>query len=85
MLGRIDRSDETGNKSIYRRWGIGVFLLPVLLVAFLIGLAITRPNVSAWISEAEQAELVGPGQATGAIPEQAAPPAREVRNTIKAY
>jgi len=84
MHGRFDRSDETSDKSIYRRWGIGIFLLPVLLVAFLIGLAITQPNVSAWISEAEQAELVRSGQATGAIPEQAAPPAREVR-TVKAY
>ena len=84
MHGRFDRSDETGGKSIYRRWGIGVFLLPILLVAFLIGLAITRPNVSAWISEAEQAELVNSVQATGGVPDQAAPPARGVR-TVKAY
>jgi hypothetical protein len=84
MHGRFDRSDETSNKSVYQRWGIGVFLLPVLLVAFLIGLAISKPDVAAWISEAEQAELVGAGQATGAIPEQAAPPAEETR-TVKAY
>lgn len=84
MHGRFDRSDETSETSIYRRWGAGVFLLPVLLVAFLIGLAITKPNVTAWISEAEQAELVSAGQATGAVPEQATPPARETR-TVKAY
>ena len=65
MHGRFDRSDETSDKSIYRRWGIGVFLLPVLLVAFLIGLAVTKPDVSALISDAVQAELVSSGQATG--------------------
>jgi hypothetical protein len=84
MHGRFDRSDETSDKSIYRRWGIGVFLLPVLLVAFLIGLAVTKPDVSALISEAVQAELVSSGQATGGTSEQAAPPAREVR-TVKGY
>ena len=84
MHGRFDRSEETGGKSIYQRWGIGVFLLPVLLVAFLIGLAVTKPDVSVLISDAAQAELVSSGQATGGIPEQAAPPARDVR-TVKAY
>ena len=84
MHGRFDRSDETSDNSIYRRWGIGVFLLPVLLVAFLIGLTVVKPDVTAWISEAVQAELVSKGQATGGIPEQAAPPARDVR-TVKAY
>ena len=84
MHGRFDSSDETGGKSIYRSWGIGVFLLPVLLVAFLIGLAVTKPDVSALISDAVQAELVSSGQATGGTPEQAAPPAREVR-TARAH
>jgi hypothetical protein len=83
MHGRFDRSDETGGKSIYQRWGIGIFLLPVLLVAFLIGLAVTNPDVSVLISDAAQAELVSSGQATG-VPEQAAPPAREV-HTAKAH
>ena len=59
-------------------------LLPVLLVAFLVGLAIAKPNVSGWISEAEQDELVSSGQATGGIPAQGAQPAGEVR-TVKAY
>ena len=84
MHGRFDSSDETNDKSIYRRWGIGVILLPVLLVAFLIGLAVTQPDVSTLISDAAQAELASSGQATGGTPEQAAPPAREVR-TAKAH
>ena len=82
--GRLDKSDETTGNSIYRSWGIGIFVLPVLLVAFLVGLAIAKPNVSGWISEAEQDELVSSGQATGGIPAQGAQPDGEVR-TVKAY
>jgi hypothetical protein len=84
MHGRLDRSDETTDKSLYRSWGIGIFVLPVLLVAFLVVLAIAKPNLSAWISEAEQAQLVGSGRSTGGLPAQAAQPAEEVR-TVKAY
>ena len=84
MHGRSNRSDDTTHKSLYRSFGIGILVLPVLLVAFLVGLALTKPNVSAWISEAEQAELVSSGQATGSVPEQAAPPAREA-SAVKAH
>jgi hypothetical protein len=83
MHGRSNGSDDTTHKSLYRSFGIGILVLPVLLVAFLVGLALTKPNVSAWISEAEQAELVSSGQATGGVPEQAAPPAREA-SAVKA-
>jgi hypothetical protein len=82
--GRFDKSDETTDNSIYRSWGIGIFVLPVLLVAFLVGLAITKPNLSGWISEAEQAGLVSSGQAMGGIPAPGEQPAGEVR-TVKAY
>ena len=84
MHGRFDGSDETTDKSIIRSWGIGIVVLPVLLVAFLVGLAITRPNVSRWISEAEQAAFVTSGQAIGSIPAGGDQPARQVR-TVKAY
>ena len=84
MHGRFDRSDETTDKGIIRSWGIGIVVLPILLVAFLVALAITKPDVSRWISEAEQAEFVASGQATGSIPPEVAQPAREVR-TVKAY
>jgi hypothetical protein len=84
MHGRSDKSGEASDESIRRRWGVGIFVLPVLLVAFLLVLTIAKPNVSAWISETEQAELVSAGQATGAAPEQTVPPAGQVR-TVKAY
>ena len=84
MHSRSDRSGETTDQSIRRSWGIGIVVLPVVLVAFLVGLAIARPNVSRWISEAEQAELVTSGQAMGGIPAETAQPARQVL-TVKAY
>ena len=34
MHGKFDKSGETSDDNIYRRWGVGVFVLPVLLVAF---------------------------------------------------
>jgi hypothetical protein len=84
MRGRFDRSDEATDQSIYRSWGIGIIVLPVVLVALLAGLAITRPDISRWISEAEQAEFVASGQAMGGMPAEAGQPARQVR-TVKAY
>ena len=84
MHGRFDSSDETTDKSISRSFGIGIVVLPIALVALLVGLAITRPDVSRWISEAEQAEFVASGQAIGGLPAEAGQPARQVR-TVKAY
>jgi hypothetical protein len=82
MHDRLDKSNQTTDWTVYQSWGIGIFVLPVLLAAFLAGLAIIRPDVSRWVSESEQAELVGAGLTMGGIPAQVAPPAREVR-TVK--
>ena len=35
MHDRFDKSNETTDGTIYQRWGIGIFVLPVLLAAFL--------------------------------------------------
>ena len=80
MHGSFNKSGETV-KSIYRNWGIGVFALPVLLVALLIGFTIAKPDMSNWISEAAQAEFVGTGSMPEAAPTQ---PAKEIR-TVKAF
>ena len=82
MHGSFDKSGEA-IRSIYRGWGIGVFALPVLVAAILVGLAITRPEVSSWISEAAQAEFVNSGQLQGDNPTQAARPSLEIR-TVRA-
>jgi hypothetical protein len=84
MQDEFDRSGETSDKSITRSFGNGIVVLPVLLVAFLLGLAITRPDVSRWISEAVQAEFVASDQVTGGVPAEVGQPARQVR-TVKAY
>jgi hypothetical protein len=84
MQDEFDRSGETSDKSITRSFGNGIVVLPVLLVAFLLGLAITRPDVSRWISEAVQAEFVASDQVTGGVPPEVGQPARQVR-TVKAY
>ena len=82
MHGSFNKFSETG-KRIYRRWGIGFFALPVLVVIALIGLAITQPAASNWISEAVQAEFAGTNFAPDLAPTQLAPPARETR-TVRA-
>jgi hypothetical protein len=59
--------------------------LAFALLAFaLVGLVMTRPVASNWISEAAQAELTGSNLVTEIAPAQLAKPAMEIR-TVKAY
>jgi hypothetical protein len=83
MHGNFDKSGESNNR-IGRGWGIGFFAMPVLLVIALIGLAVARPDVSIWISEAAQAEFVGTGLVRDVAPTQLAQPG-PVTRTVKAY
>jgi hypothetical protein len=83
MHGSFDRSGDSNNR-IYRSWGIGFFALPVLVVIALTGLAITKPAVSNWISEAVQAEFVDTYLAPDAAPTRLAQPGTVTR-TVKAY
>ncbi len=83
MHGSFDRSGESNNR-ISRSWSIGFFVLPALLVITVIGLAITHPVVSIWISEAVQAEFVDTYLASDAAPTGLAQPGSVIR-TVKAY
>ena len=56
MHGSFDKSGETV-KRVYVSWGIGLFVLPMLILGILVGMAITQPDFSRWISEAAQAEF----------------------------
>ena len=78
MHGSFEPPRETRDNGIYRRWGIGFLALPVLLAVALIGLAITHPTASNWISEAVQAEFASTGLAPEAAPTQLARPARGI-------
>jgi hypothetical protein len=83
MHGSFDKPGETGNR-MYRRWGIGVFALPVLVVIALIGLVMTEPEASRWISEAVQAEFAGADFQPVTAPMQLAKPAGKIL-AVKTY
>ena len=88
MHGSLDNQpndSKKDSKSVYRAWDIKLVALPILIVVALIGLAITHPSASKWVSEAVQAEFVG----TDFLPDLAPPsrvaePTNEIR-TVKAY
>jgi hypothetical protein len=84
MHGSLDRPPQDDHSS-YRGWDIKLVALPVLVVIALIGLAVSHPNASRWISEAAQAEFVG----TDLMPDLGPPtrlaqPTNEIR-TAKTY
>ena len=58
MHGTFDRSGESRNR-FDRSWNVGLFAVPALLAIALVGLAMTQPAASNWISEAAQAEFAG--------------------------
>ena len=82
MHGPLDKSGKNEN-SIYQRWGIGPFALPVLLVLTLLLLTFAQPSASNWISEAVQAEFTGYGSVPDQAPTQVARPAMQIR-TVRA-
>ena len=82
MHGSLNRSDENQNRTD-RNWSIGLFALPVLVMIALVALAIFKPVASVWISEAAQAEFVGP-DAPDVAPTKLAQPATQIR-TVKVY
>ena len=84
MHGSFDRSGKSNNR-IDRGWGIGFIALPVLLVIALIGLSMIQPAAPAWISEAVQAEFVGPDLGPEIRPTQLAQPGVVVTGAVKAY
>jgi len=72
-------------KNTYRVWDTKFVVLPILIAVALIGMAITHPHASKWISDAVQAEFVGMDSVPdGSPPTRVAQPKNEVR-TVKAY
>jgi hypothetical protein len=73
MHGSLDRPPRDD-------WDIKLVALPILLVVALIGLAVSQPNASKWISDAAQAEFVGTDFVPDlAPPTQLAQPTNETR------
>jgi hypothetical protein len=76
MHGSFDESGKADEVS-FNRHNTKVVVIPVLVAAAMVALAIARPEVSRWISEAAQAEFaVGP--ALEAAPTQFARPPNEM-------
>jgi hypothetical protein len=82
MHGSLDkppRDDESSDRDIK------LMALPILVVIALVGLAISHPSASRWISEATQAEFVGVDFVPDlAPPTRLAQPANAVR-TLRSY
>jgi hypothetical protein len=78
MHGSFDKSGENDSRT-HRSWSVGLFALPVFVVIALVGLMLTQPAASNWISEAAQAEFVGLNPAPQAAPTQLAQPAMVIR------
>ena len=83
MHGSFDREprDEQSN---YQSFSIKLIALPVLVIIALIGMLVSHPAATKWISDAAQAEFVG----TDLVPDLAPPtrvaqPSNEIR-TVKA-
>jgi len=84
MHGSLDRPSRD-DQSSYRGWDIKFVVLPILVVIALIGLAVSHPNASKWISEAAQAEFVGTDFVPNlAPPTRLAQPTNEIR-TVRLY
>jgi hypothetical protein len=82
MHGSFDKSGKPDD-DVQGNWNVGYFALPALVVIALVGLAVTHPDSSNWISDAVQAEFVGINPAPEAAPIQLAQPDRQMR-TVKA-
>ncbi len=82
MHGSLDRSGQADD-NVRRGWRIAFFALPVLILVALVGLAITHPSASIWISDAVQAEFAGANDGPDLAPTQLARPAGKTR-TVRA-
>jgi hypothetical protein len=54
MQGSFDKQPQ-GDRSAYQSFSIKLVALPVLFIVALIGMAVSRPSASKWISDAVQA------------------------------
>ena len=79
MHGTFEGPRETSDNSTRGRWSIGFLALPALLAIALVGLALTQPTASNWISEAVQAEFASSFFSPETAPARLARPASEVR------
>jgi hypothetical protein len=88
MHGSFDKPPQD-ERSNYQSFSIKLVALPVLLVIALIGMLVSHPSASKWISDAAQAEFASEFISTDVVPDLAPPtriaqPSNEIR-TIRAH
>jgi hypothetical protein len=59
MQGSLDKQPRESH-GVYRNWTVQLFALPIFVLVALIGFAVNHPGISRWISDAVDAEFVGP-------------------------
>jgi hypothetical protein len=77
MHGTFDRSGESRDR-FDRSWNVALFAVPALFAIVLIGLAMTQPTASKWISEAAQAEYAAAFIVPEIAPTQLAQPDKQI-------
>jgi hypothetical protein len=89
MHGSFDKQPK-GDPPPYQNWSFKLVALPVLIVVALIGMVVSHPPAVKWVSDAVQAEFVGPRfVGTEIVPDLASPtqlarPTNQIR-TVRAY
>jgi hypothetical protein len=73
MHGSFDNQPQ-GHKISDRTWSVKLVALPVLVAVALIGMAVSHPSITKWISDALQAEHAGSDFVTDGVPTQLAQP-----------
>jgi hypothetical protein len=73
MHGSFDNQPQD-HKISDRSWSVKLVGLPVLVAVALIGMAVSHPSITKWISDAVQAEYAGSNFAPDAAPTQLAQP-----------
>ena len=58
MHGSLDKQPQD-DRSVYQSFSIKLIALPVLFIVALVGMAVSHPAASKWISDAMQAEFFG--------------------------
>jgi hypothetical protein len=80
MHGPSDKQPQDA-RSAYRSFSVKLVALPVLILVALIGMAVSHPSMTKWISDAAQAEFVGTEFVGTDIVPGLAPPTRLARPT----
>ena len=78
MHGSFDKEPQD-EQSNYRSFSIKLIALPMLVIIALVGLLVSHPAATRWISDAAQAEFVGTDFVPEVAPTEFAQPSNAMR------